>query len=443
MVIWFALRNEATFRFCEPIVRELHARGHTSVVSFALGGDADAVSVVRAAGARLEPYAASGSTRTARWADFHRTLVSYYTLRRRWRPLLRGRWLDYFPSPVVRMIGLVDDVGLSRLADSRSITSLLRSTSTLWPVPRAAKRQLRAIGADLVVASPLIVPGSNELEAVRAARSAGVATAGIVLSWDNLTSKGLFHALPDRLLVWNDAQVREAVEWHGVEPDRLEVVGAPVYDYLFDRRQRLERATALELLGLPADARYVLWAGSSRLALGVEGEARLVGDLAAAIAATPWVEDRRPRVVVRPHPTLRTAWEARTGGAISLAPAAFPVSEREKDELAVVVGNADAVVGLNTSLFLDAAVLGVPTLALSVPGERSPAAIAHFDHLVRGGFVTQVADAGAAAEELARLRREGDRLQDVRESFVASFLRPCGLELRSAAVAAERLASNP
>ena len=39
-------------------------------------------------------------------------------------------------------------------------------------------------------------------------------------SWDHLTTKGLIHELPDRVLVWNEAQKQEAVELHGVPAEQ-------------------------------------------------------------------------------------------------------------------------------------------------------------------------------------------------------------------------------
>ena len=84
---------------------------------------------------------------------------------------------------------------------------------------------------DVVVASPYIFSLSREVEYVKAARSLGIPTVVVVLSWDNLTSKGTFHVLPDLTLVWNSALAEEAASLHDVPKEKLVVTGAPVFDF--------------------------------------------------------------------------------------------------------------------------------------------------------------------------------------------------------------------
>ena len=52
-------------------------------------------------------------------------------------------------------------------------------------------------------------------------------------SWDHLTTKGLIHEVPDRVLVWNEAQKQEAIALHGVPAERVLVTGAQAYDHWF------------------------------------------------------------------------------------------------------------------------------------------------------------------------------------------------------------------
>ncbi len=55
-------------------------------------------------------------------------------------------------------------------------------------------------------------------------------TLGMVRSWDNLTSKGLIRVIPDRLIVWNDIVKDEAIKFHDIKRDDIEIVGIPHYD---------------------------------------------------------------------------------------------------------------------------------------------------------------------------------------------------------------------
>ena len=61
---------------------------------------------------------------------------------------------------------------------------------------------------------------STQVEFLKSARRLGVPAAPCVASWDNLTNKGLLKFAPERVFVWNEVQRREAVELHGIPPER-------------------------------------------------------------------------------------------------------------------------------------------------------------------------------------------------------------------------------
>jgi hypothetical protein len=60
----------------------------------------------------------------------------------------------------------------------------------------------------------------------------GLPCVSLVHSWDNLPSRGLLPAHPDKLLVWNQPMLEQAVKFHNINPDKCDIVGAPQY-YLY------------------------------------------------------------------------------------------------------------------------------------------------------------------------------------------------------------------
>ena len=72
---------------------------------------------------------------------------------------------------------------------------------------------------DVVLVSPLIDAASEQVDWIKAARARGIRSAACIASWDNLTNKGLLRIEPDLVVVWNEAQKREAHEYHYI-PDR-------------------------------------------------------------------------------------------------------------------------------------------------------------------------------------------------------------------------------
>lgn len=62
------------------------------------------------------------------------------------------------------------------------------------------------------------------------AKKAGIKTAGMVRSWDNLTAKGILRVWPDWLIVNNEIIKSEAINYNGFPSKKIYVVGVPHYD---------------------------------------------------------------------------------------------------------------------------------------------------------------------------------------------------------------------
>ena len=89
--------------------------------------------------------------------------------------------------------------------------AMLRTVERALPLDRWIRDIVASQNPDVVLITPLVDLGSDQVEYVKAARALGIRSALCVHSWDNLTNKGLIRVLPDRVFVWNEAQKREAV----------------------------------------------------------------------------------------------------------------------------------------------------------------------------------------------------------------------------------------
>ncbi|MBA2372450.1 MAG: hypothetical protein H0V71_12510 [Chloroflexi bacterium] len=106
------------------------------------------------------------------------------------------------------------------------------------------------------------------------------------------------------------------------------------------------------------------------------------------------------------------------------------------------IAHALAVVGLNTTVFVEAAILDSPCVSIRFKSGDAPAitsSFVHFTYLLDGGFLHVVEDERTAAAVIRRIAAEGDPLAGERRAFVRRFVRPCGLERAAADVAAESL----
>lgn len=328
-----------------------------------------------------------------------------------WQDDRRGAW----PGPRARAATWVPGplaAGYLRLGSRgrRAVRGAARAGERRLTPRHVAGRLLRESAADAVLLTPGVLPGSRQAELLRAARRAGVPTCLAVASWDNLTTKGLLHELPDRLTVWNEAQADEARRIHGVPPERMAITGAVALDDAVPERPALDRAAFATAHGLDPDRPFVLYVGSSTTI--VPDEAAAVGRWHAGLVG----DGARPQVLVRPHPLA------------PLPDGAVPpgIAVHRTGSLGDALHHCAAVVGVTTSAMLEAALVGRPVLTwddpLTRPGRDGQPHHAHLRELVRLGPTA----AAHAADLAAALATDGT--PDPRSlAFARSFLRPFGL----------------
>jgi hypothetical protein len=294
---------------------------------------------------------------------------------------------------------------------------------------------LRSQRPDLLLVSPLITTPS-QAHYVRAARSLGIRTALLVWSWDNLTNKGLIRHVPDRLYVWNEDQRREAVQLHGVPPERVIATGAYAWDHWFEWQPSTTPGQFRQRLGLPDDRPIVLYVCSSKSI--ATDETAFVERWLRALRHHPDERLRTASVIIRPYPKARRRWWHNPLGdqaGVAVWPIEGPgkgsqnLDDESKSRYFDSIFHSSAVVGLNTSAMIEAAIVGRPVFTVLDPEYRqSQEGMPHFHYLPRenGGPVTVGRD---FHEHLAQLAEAlcGSPGNGTRD-FVHRFVRPHGLD---------------
>jgi len=305
------------------------------------------------------------------------------------------------------------------------------------PLDPGALRLIERQRPDVVAVSPLF-GFASQAEALRAARALGVPTCLCVASWDNLTSKGLIRPLPDHVLVWNEAQRREAVELHGVPAQRITVTGAQAFDEWFGRRPATTPAAFARRVGLREDRPFLLYLGSSGFI--APDEARFVAEWLRALRAHPDERLRDVGVLVRPHPQNVRHWgEVDLSGDPQVVmhppPAeAAQVTRRmdwSREDAHDSMAHAAAVVGVNTTAMIEAAIVGRGVFTMLSPRFRATQeGTLHFEHLrSAGGGLLHLSDTFDAhfAQLAEAVERDGEPVARSHR-FVEAFVRPHGLD---------------
>lgn len=312
----------------------------------------------------------------------------------------------------------------------------LRAAEAAVPVSTAIVAFLRHHRPDLVVVSPLVDSRSPQVDLIRAAQSLGIPAALAVASWDNLTNKGHLRVKPDAVTVWNEHQRDEAVALHGIPAERVSVTGAQLFDRWFDRQASQHRDAFCASVGLPADRPIILYTASSIFIARSELEVPFVRRWLTALRASGVSALRDAAVLIRPHPFNSAAWE--TADFSDLGPVAIwprarytPASEVSRNGFFDSLYYSAAVVGINTSAMVEAAILRKPVLSLLTPDfSGTQEGTLHFRYLLpeNGGFLRVASTVEAHLTQLAEVLLRPDAVQDELERFVRGFIRPRGID---------------
>ena len=438
MKILFLARHFSYLRNFESVIVELAERGHTLHLSADREESMGGTGMVERLAARY-PGVTVGWTparEAGAWHDVARKLrlgidyLRFLDPRYDSAPRLRGRAEERTPAIIKRLARLPL---FNTPAGRRRLAWILSQFELAIPLSRELTRFLREQAPDLVLITPLVDLGCPQLDHYLSARSLGLRTVLCVCSWDHLSSKSLLRGIPDRVLVWNDIQKQEAIEHHRVPAERVVVTGAQCYDLWFDRQPSRSREEFCQHVGLDPATPFVLYVCSS-LFKNTAVEARFVERWIQQVRSSADPAVRTAGILVRPHPARLDEWRHAdlTGFRNVALFGSHPVDAAARRDYFDSLAHASAVVGLNTSAFLEAAIAGKPVLSILLPeiSRDNQEGTLHFRYLLEaGGGLLQVSR--NLEEHVAHLSAAlADPQPGITRAqrFTEAFIRPFGLD---------------
>ena len=329
-----------------------------------------------------------------------------------------------------------------------SADALLRRHEDRIAPRSSANDLLDTVKPDYVIVTPLVNFASREVDIVKAARLRGIPTLLAVASWDNLTNKGLIKVQPDRIAVWNRHMAREAVHLHGISPERIWITGATPFDSWFGRSVSRDRKTFCRDLGLNHEHPLIVYLCSSRSIAATE--VRVVSEWIGAIRQVWDGSSRNANVIIRPHPMDLRSWSKAVSASDDNEMAYWkeavvwplrskhPSTPEHRAYYFDTLYHADAVVGLNTSAMIEAAILGKPVLTfLGHDVTTSQTGNLHFRYLAEGGFVSQARNLDEHVRQLSAALEQPGMAAENGARFVEDFVRPLGRGISASATLVE------
>jgi len=351
---------------------------------------------------------------------------------------LRARAAEQAPSfalAAARAPTLLARPGLAVLA------CLFRMIERVLLPPGEITDVFRRINPDVLFLTPLLYFRSHQVDHVRCARQLGIKSVLGVGSWDHLTTKGLIHEVPDRILVWNELQKREAIELHSVPADRVVVTGAQAYDHWFATKPMSDRATFCQQVGLDPNLSILLYLCSSPFI--APHEVAFVRGWIRAVRASGDSRLSTAGLLVRPHPQNAKQWRG-IDLANEFPNVAFwprtgvnPIGGSARAEYFDSIFHAEAVVGVNTSAMIEAGIIGRPVYSVKTEEfEDTQEGTLHFQHLKNagGGLLSLAADLDEHVVQLAGLLADQGGSHERARKFMQAFIRPHGLDVAATPV---------
>ena len=340
-------------------------------------------------------------------------------------------------EPLGRRLALRLARRLAATTDAELSARVIRQAARLEdaiPTSPAIDGYIREQAPDVVLVTSVVKPASAQVEFLKSARRLGIPAAACVASWDNLTNKGLLRFAPERVFVWNEVQRREAVELHGIPAERVVATGAQLFDPWFERRPSRTREEFVRTVGLDPAEPYVLYVGSSPFVTNhSDDEVRFVERWIEALRASGDERLRGLGIAIRPHPVGK-GWKhadlARFENVVIWPPhSERPIKPEDQTEFFDSLAHSAAVVGINTTAMIEAAIVGKSVLTVLAP-EFAQESTLHFHYLLEenGGFLHVASSLEEHRAQLARVLDEDAPGAERRRRFVESFVRPHGLD---------------
>lgn len=449
MRILFSVRNPAYVRYYDSVLRALAARGHDVQLVMQPGTRSWPPSVLALAqecpGIRLSttpPVAFDPWWELASRLRQARFYLRFLKPEYRNTPELLTRARARAPRTAVRLGEWVGRRHAGRRLLVRVIDLLEQSTRSA----AAFHQYLGERRPDVIVTTPLVVLKTAQLDLARAATELGIRNVFAVASWDHLSSKGELNFAPQHVFVWNEIQKREAVELHHLDADRVVVTGSQVFDEWFRKQPSTPRAEFCARVGLRPDRPILLYVCSGLLE-GSPPESPFVIRWAQHLRASMHPVLRECGILVRPHFRRGREWRGVdfTGldNIICWPPEGdVPADTRSKTDYFDSLYHASAVVGLNTSAMIEAAILGRSVHTVLLPEfHHSQQGTIHFHYLLdaANGVLRATRSLEEHARDLAAVLEGRDPDPGRSARFVRTFVRPCGPDIPATARFVEAL----
>lgn len=242
----------------------------------------------------------------------------------------------------------------------RATRGLVRRLELMIPPHQSIERLFLRYQPSMFFSTVITNP-TTDIPLLREAKRRRIPVAGMVRSWDNLTSAGYLRFLPDIYFAQNEYLSQTAERLHGFPRTHTRVVGLPHYDWYKDSSLIVSREEFCKTAGLDPRKALLMYGAIGEFLFPREAQMAEVLErlIAAGSIQTP------VQALFRPHPAFPMSLEsmrslqhvvAETGDLSSLS------------HLINTLYHADVIITAGSTLMIDAPCFDKPVVTVAFDG---------------------------------------------------------------------------
>tara|TARA_S200000501_G_scaffold82884_1_gene75029 strand:- start:659 stop:2059 length:1401 start_codon:yes stop_codon:yes gene_type:complete len=327
----------------------------------------------------------------------------------------------YVSKKILNVLNLVKSKILLKL-----IFYFLKFIHYLIPSSKDIKNFIKDINPDLVLIVGANWPTRNEklsseIDFVKASKEIKKPSVLLVISWDNLIARGLYHYTPTVMFVWNETHFEEAVNVQKIPKHNLKIIGAPFMDKWFEEIKILPKKEFFKSIGMNVNKPLVTYLGSAKNIS--TSEKIIVEDIYKELLKLDI------QLIVRPHGANTNQFK-NLNKNIKIFPlkGELPDTNEAKESMVSSLRYSDFSVGINTTAMIDSIILGTPCISVVKDEFKyNQVDTPHFNKVRKEGIFIEAHNNNEIVNNIKKLNiNNNDNLIKNMNKFVMKFCRPYG-----------------
>ena len=306
--------------------------------------------------------------------------------------------------------------------------NFLKFIHFLIPSSVKIKKFIKLINPDLV----LVVGGnwptrneklSSEIDFIKASKEIKKPSVLLVISWDNLIARGLYHYVPSAMFVWNKTHFDEAVNVQKIPKQILKIIGAPFMDKWFEDIKLSSKNDFFKTIGMDINKPLITYLGSAK---NISTNEKIIVENIYDELSKLGIQ-----LLVRPH-GANTGQFKNLNKKIKIFPlkGELPDTLESKESMVNSLRYSNFSIGINTTAMIDSIILGTPCISIVKKEFKfNQIDTPHFNKVREEGIFIEAQNYKEIVSNINEFNSNNNDLFEKMNQFVLKFCRPFGTDI--------------